>query len=114
MRWTSNTNCITRKAYKRLWIINRLKNLGAGDNELLDVYTKQVRPILEYAAPVWHPNLTRTESDSIERVQKAALRIVLQRRYLSYKIALNDVQMDSLCTRREKLCIKFALKGMVK
>merc|ERR1712082_45061 len=111
MRWTSNTNSITRKAYKRLWILNRLKNLGATDDDLIDVYTKQVRPLLEYAVPVWHPNLTQTDSDNIERVQKAALKLVLQERYFSYKTALSDLKLASLYERRDKLCTKFALKA---
>ena len=39
MRWTSNTKSITLKGYKRLWILSRLKFLGATDTELIDVYT---------------------------------------------------------------------------
>ena len=66
---------------------------------------------MEYAPPVWHPNLTQTDSDSIERVQKTALKLVLQKRYLSYKTALNDIKLESLFTRRERLCMKFALKA---
>ena len=111
MRWTSNTKSITLKGYKRLWILSRLKYLGATDAELLDVYTKQVRPLLEYAAPVWHPNLTNTDSEDIERVQKSALKLILQKRYRSYETALNNMKLTSLSTRREKLCTKFALKA---
>ena len=111
LKWASNTNSITKRAYKRLWMLNRLKNLGATDGDLTEVYTKQVRPILEYAAPVWHPNLTLTDSDNIERVQKAALKLVLQERYSSYKSALNDIKLESLSSRRERLCTKFVLKA---
>ena len=111
MRWTANTNAITMKGYKRLWMLNRLKNLGATDSDLLDVYTKQVRPLLEYAVPVWHPNLTETDSDCIERVQKSALKLILQDRYKSYESALTRVQLNSLSERRKKLCTKFALKA---
>ena len=47
MSWTSNTNSITSIGYKRLWMLNRLKTFGALDSELIDVYVKQVRPVLE-------------------------------------------------------------------
>ena len=40
-------------------MLKRLKPLGASDQELLDVYDKQIRCILEYASPVWTPGLTQ-------------------------------------------------------
>ena len=40
------------KAYQRLWMVRRLKQMGANDDELLDVYCKQIRSVLEYAAVV--------------------------------------------------------------
>ena len=52
-RWYYNTNFICKKGYQRLWMIRRLKNLGANNEELLDVYMKQVRSVLELAVPVW-------------------------------------------------------------
>ena len=35
-----------------------------------------VRPVLEYAFPVWHTNLSRYLSDSIERIQRRALKSI--------------------------------------
>ena len=42
-------------------MLRRLKNLGAKEEELLDVYTKQIRSVLEMAVPVWEPGLTKKE-----------------------------------------------------
>ena len=53
-----NTLYISKKAYSRLWLLRRLKNIGASRDEMIDVYQKQVRPILELAVPAWHPALT--------------------------------------------------------
>ena len=52
LKWGTNTSYICEKAYKRLWIIRRLKSLGATREELVDIYIKQVRYVLELAAPV--------------------------------------------------------------
>ena len=52
MKWKSNTENMIKKASKRLWILRRLRSLGAKSNSLLDVYVKQVRSILEFGAPV--------------------------------------------------------------
>ena len=52
MKWCDNTDYICKKGYSRLWMIRRLKGLGADTKELLDVYQKQVRSVLEMAVPV--------------------------------------------------------------
>ena len=108
MKWNANTDYITKKAYSRLWMIRRLKQIGASQQELLDVYTKPIRSVLEYAAVVWHPGLTVNNSTSIERVQKACLAIILGQSYINYSHALQLASIDRLDTRREGLCLKFA------
>ena len=70
LKWFDNSNYICQKGYERLWMLQRLKGLGANSSELLDVYEKQVRSILEMAVPVWEPGLTKEETKQIERVQK--------------------------------------------
>ena len=51
-----------------------LKQLGASDKQLVEVYIKQARRVLELAVPVWHSSLTVADKLNIERVQKAAQR----------------------------------------
>ena len=63
--------------------MRRLKNLGACDDDLLDVYTKQIRSVLELAVPVWQSGLKQAQKLEIERVQKSALHIVLGKGYVS-------------------------------
>ena len=38
MRWGQNTEYVCQKGYSRLWMLRRLKGLGASTSELLDVY----------------------------------------------------------------------------
>ena len=52
MKWHANTAYLCEKGYDRLWMIRNLKRLGASKFELVDVYQKQVRSILELAVPV--------------------------------------------------------------
>ena len=98
------------RANKMFWCLRRLKALGATNEDLKEVYIKQIRCILEYAAPVWHSSGTKEESIQIERVQKSALRIILCGNYQSYKNALEHMQIERLCRGRQKLCIKFTRK----
>ena len=75
------------------------------------MYEKQVRCILEYAVPVWHPALTGKDRLRIERVQKSALNIILGDKYKSYRSALKLCKMETLFMRRQSLCGKFAKKS---
>ena len=112
MKWSSNTKYIVEKGYTRLWILRRLKKHGAGHEDLLDVYMKQVRSLLELALPAWHPGLTQSDSIDIERVQKAALHIIHGNKDTSYSSALKTTQLDSLAARREALCLKYSKKAV--
>ena len=89
-------------------MLRRLKPLGASVEELLDVYMKQIRCLLEFASPVWTGGLT--EESDIERIQKAAFAIILTSRYTSYDMVLTLLNMTSLTARRGQLNLKFAQK----
>ena len=78
---------------------------------MLDVYNKQIRSLLQFSAPVWHPSLTGEDRLKIERVQKSAFSIILGDQYTSYNTALKLLHMESLFSRRNKLCEKFAVKS---
>ena len=80
--------------------------------EMLDVYEKQVRTVLEMAVPVWQPALTKQESVQIERVQRCAFYIMLGPGYESYEQALELLEYETLYERRRKLCEKFAKKAL--
>ena len=108
LKWHQNTQHITSKAYKRQWIINRLKQMGASITVLIDVYTKQVRSILEFVCVVWNSSLTQDNINAIERVQKSAFSVIIASRYNTHKEACQQLNMETLSKRREKLSIKFA------
>ena len=79
-----NTEDIVKRASNKLWIIRRLKELGARTPELIDVYTKQCRSILEYAVPVWQGAITLQERQDIERVQKMVLNMKTTQMLLNF------------------------------
>ena len=111
MRWCDNSDYICKKGYARLWMIRRLKNLGASQAELLDIYQKQVRSVLELAVPVWQSLITKQEKMQIERVQRCAFFIILGKDYECYRNALEILESETLEERRVKLCRNFARKA---
>ena len=74
-----NTKNIIKKAYKRIWIMKRLKLLGATRNQLLEIYTQKVRIVLEVAVPIWHPALSISDKLNIDRAQKSVNNIIFGR-----------------------------------
>ena len=76
--------------------------------DLVLIYTGYIRPLVEYAVPVWHPGLTVYQTNQIEGIQKRALRLILGSQYISYDQALLATQLESLADRRERLCLRFA------
>ena len=69
-----------------------------------------IRPILEYASPVWHSSITDKQNRAIESVQKRAIRIITGQSYNSYTQVLNLLNITSLETRRQQLLVKFGEK----
>ena len=107
LSWHANTNYIVSRANKRLWLLRRLKNLGANRDDLLEIYRTQVRIVLELAVPAWQGNLSQIDKINIERVQKSALHIILGDEYISYRNAIRTLDLDDLETRRNQLCLRF-------
>ena len=66
-----------------------------------------VRSVVEYAAPAWS-NVTMYLSDSIETIQKRALRIIYPS--LTYEDALVHSSLKTLVARRKDLCKSFMHK----
>ena len=73
LKWKKNTKNIIIKAYKRMWMVKRLKSMGVKTDKLKLAYVQQVRSVLEIAAPAWNSGLTISEKLDIERVQKSFL-----------------------------------------
>ena len=111
LRWHENTNFITNKALSRIWILRRLKNMGASRRMLIDTFYKQIRTVVEFGAVVWNAGLTLENIAQIERVQKSALCVILGSNYRSYEDSCEELEMKTLAERRKDLCIKFAKKA---
>ena len=110
LKWTKHVTRICSKASKRLYALRLLKRNGVQSCDLQKVYCSFVRPILEYACPVWHSSLSILLSDQIEHIQKRALRIILPN--MSYQESLSMLKLPTLTERRELLCMRFYKKNL--
>ena len=99
---------IVKKAGKRLYMLYQLKRAWITQNDLVSVYVSVVRPVSEYACPVWHTNLPQYLSDNIEVIQKRALKCIFPG--LGYAEILRRVKLDTLNVRRDSICQKILIK----
>ena len=122
LRWKENTAEIVKKVNKRFYQLCRLRQFGVKQKERLTTWKVLIRPITEYAAPLWHSGLLECDKRKLENLQKKALGLILgttyidYRRYykingqpVSYELALKSCDLTPLAERRENLTIKFAL-----
>ncbi len=59
-----------------MWVVRRLKSMGASETDLLKVLRAQVLSVLQFATPAWSTLLTVLESARIESVLKTGLFLV--------------------------------------
>ena len=99
-----------QKAVVDCYMLSRLKRFGVPVGDLVSVYIGYVRPIVEYACPVWHGSINAHQTQQIERIQKRACRIILGSTYALYTDALALTGLQMLEERRLHLCTQFAKK----
>ena len=110
LKWEKNTEYLVKKANARMRLLHKIAEFSPPVEDLVTVY---IRSILEQSCSIWNLSLTVDNIDDLERIQKSAMRIILQEDYSTYDQALEDLMLSKLSDRREKLSLKFA-KNCVK
>jgi len=101
LSWSTHISTIVSKASKRLYFLKQLRRAGIPpQHRLLHYYTAVIRPVLEYASPVWHC-ITHAQSHHLESIQKRAVHIIFSfTRGMSYPNILFVANLTSLEDRR--------------
>ena len=105
LSWGKHVSYIVNKANKVLGIIRR--SLGNDNRYAFSCLFKSlVRPILEYAVPVWSP-YQKKDIESLEKVQRRASRLALKQKRgeMSYEDCCCLINWQTLEKRREFLSL---------
>ena len=108
LTWDDNTKYLVQRANSRLRLLHKLVSFSVPIDDLINIYVLYVRSILEQSCQVWHSSLTLENANDLERIQKNALKIILQDEYENYSNALSLSGLKSLIERRKELCLRFA------
>ena len=92
----------------KMQLLHKLNEYSVPIKDLVLIYILYIRSVCEQSAVVWHSSLSAENRADLERVQKTALKIILQDDYISYDSALQKTDLQTLDERREILCLKFA------
>ena len=76
LKWNTHVNYICAKASSRLYFLKQLRKCSMSIGDMLHFYTSVIRPVLEYACPVWHTSITKEQANRIESIQKRAVYII--------------------------------------
>ena len=110
--WDTHVDAILTKATQRLYFLKQLRRAGVSPAQLLHFCMAVIRPVLEYAAPVWHHLLTKAHTDQIEAIQRRALRIAFSfTNDMPNTNALHCTNIPSLSDRREQLSRNFSSRS---
>ena len=112
LKWDKNTEKIVKHANSRMKMLHVGAKFISNNQDLVYLYKTFIRSVLEFSSVVWHSSLSKSNISDIERIQKSAVKVILKDRYVNYKKALSDLNLEPLSKRREKLCLKFAKKSL--
>ena len=100
LKWKNQVITACNKANQMLGRIK--KSFAHFDCKLLQsLYLTFIRPLLEFAVPVWSPFL-KADCDNIERIHHKATKLISSIRNLSYEKRLEALNLTTLVERRQR------------
>ena len=100
LKWKNQVITATNKANQMLGRVK--KSFARFDRKLFrSLYLTFIRPLLEFAVPVWSP-IMKSDCDSIERIQHRATKLVSTIRNQPYQNRLKALDLTTLVERRKR------------
>lgn len=99
LKWNTHVESTIKKASKRIYFLKQLKRAKIPKKDMVLFYSTCIRPVLEYASPVFHYSLPNYLIEDLERVQKRALKIIFNGQ--SYLDSLAESNLQTLHARRQ-------------
>ena len=106
LTWSVQVESVCQRARRQIGIIYRKFYGHSNRSTLLQLYLAYVRRHLEYAVPVWDPH-QQGHINSLEKVQKFALKVCTGKWNMDYDSLLNFCKLPTLFSRRNYLKLSF-------
>ena len=122
LKWKENTALICNKVNKKFFWLSKLKGFGVPPEGLITAWKVLIRPITEYAAPLWHSGLSIADTKKLESLQKKIIGLAYGIIFKDYRIHYNingtamtydqavvELGLPKLAERRESKTITFGV-----
>ena len=110
LSWSGHISSICSKAKKQMGMLYRRFYRDTDPSTLRMLYVTQVRPLLEYAVPVWDPYLVK-DVQALEAVQRFATKVCTKCwEGSNYSERLQTLNLTTLQARRQFLKLTFLFK----
>ena len=106
--WNKNCKNLISKVNKRMVFLRKILNFGANQREMVHLWITYCRSVLEQSAVVWQGGLTNKNRKDLERTQKSFTKLILKNKFTTYEQALISLNLSTLESRRDQLCLRFA------
>jgi hypothetical protein len=100
LTWANHIAAICSKANKRLHFLTLLRRAAASRADMLYYYTTVIRPVIEYACPLWQSSLTGEQKHQLEHVHQRAVYIITGSSDYELQCALLVIELICLCLDR--------------
>jgi len=88
LRWGDHVAAVTAMASKRLWLFKKLKRAGVPQSDLVYYYEAVIRPVMEYASPVWDSSLTSESRKHLKQFNDELVRSLLEAAHTAVTVLL--------------------------
>ena len=105
LSWGPHVEYLHSKYSQCLYLLTLLKRALVSNHNILKIYLAMIRSILEYACPVWHSSLTKTEMDRLESIQRRVTQILYPDQ--SYEQSLSTLGIPTLQQQWEEFSKTF-------
>ena len=103
LSWSPHIGNLCSKTRRIVGMLYRHFYTNSSPLTLLKLYLSFIRPCLEYSSAVWNPHFKK-DIESIENVQKFALRVCLKSFDMDYTDLLRNAAVPPLQLRRQRDC----------
>ena len=105
LSWIKNTKFLTKSIWENAIIAQSSKIYK--EQEIFKVHISNIHLSLSVSR---HSSLTEENKSDLERVQKAAVKVIMRNDYVDYTTSLKELYITNLVQRREKLIKNMATK----
>ena len=106
---SAHLEVVKRRFRERYWTLRHLKHNGFSNDDLVKVYVAVIRPVAEYMLEIFHPMMSDSQDECLERLQTHALKCIFGPG-MSGRQMRDLAGVPTLRERRIIQCDKFASK----